>query len=92
MDFIHSDDFFEQGDIIVLNCDTQCNFRIMDDVNFSSFRGGGGNTYYGGFFRYFPARIVVPHSGHWNIVIDLGGGRAVIRYGLSVIRASALTP
>ncbi|UEG49622.1 DUF1883 domain-containing protein [Ferruginibacter lapsinanis] len=39
----------------------------------------------GGFFEYFPARIAAPHDDYWNIVIDLGGGRATIRHNLSFI-------
>jgi hypothetical protein len=91
MDFIHSWDYYDEGDIVVLNCDTQCNFTIMDDSNFSSYRHGGRHSYYGGHFKYFPARIVVPSSGYWNVVIDLGGGSASIRYSLSSIKAHALT-
>jgi len=86
--FIHSCDHFNQGDVVVLNCDTQCNFTLMDDSNFESYRRGGGHQYYGGFKEYFPARIQVPHTGYWNVVIDLGGGSANIRYGLKVIKAS----
>ena len=86
-DFIHSRDYFNAGDVVVLNCDTQCNFTLMDDSNFSSYERGQGHRYYGGFFRYFPAKITVPHSGHWNVAIDLGGGSANIRYGLKVLRA-----
>lgn len=87
MDFIHSRDYFNQGDVVVLSCDTQCNFMLMDDSNFESYKHSQSRNYYGGFFEYFPAKIVVPHSGNWNVVIDLGGGRANIRYGLKVIKA-----
>ena len=87
MDFLHSRDYYNDGDVIVLNCDTQCNFMIMDDSNFASYQGGrGGAHYYGGHFTHFPGKIVVPSSGHWNVVIDLGGGRATIRHSLSVIK------
>ncbi|MCL8351519.1 DUF1883 domain-containing protein [Acinetobacter baumannii] len=30
----------------------------------------------------------VPHTGTWNVVIDLGGGRANIRYNLSYLTAN----
>lgn len=76
-----------RGDIVQLDCDTRCNFMITADSDFSSYRSGGGLFhYYGGHYRYFPARIVVPHANNWNITIDLGGGRANIRYNLSIIR------
>ena len=85
-DFIHRREYLEEGDIAVLDCDTQCNFLLLDDLNFSAYRSRRSYRYHGGFFRRFPARIVAPHSGHWNLVLDLGGGRATIRYGMSVIK------
>jgi hypothetical protein len=88
MEFIHSQDYYNGGDIVILNCDTQCNFMLMDDSNFCSYRRGQGFQYYGGFFKYFPARIRVPNSGHWNVAIDLGGGSANIRYGLKVLKGN----
>lgn len=86
MDFIHAQEHLNDGDVVRLDCDTQCNFRLMTDSNFSSYRRGGRHEYYGVFFTHFPATITVPHSGHWNIVIDLGGGRANIRYNLSYLK------
>jgi hypothetical protein len=59
----------------------------MDDSNFYSYKSRQSHHYYGGFFEYFPAKIRVPHSGHWNVVIDLGGGSANIRYKLAVFKA-----
>lgn len=87
MDFIHSREHLDAGDSVVLNCDTQCNFTLMDDVNFSSFKSGQGHEYYGGFFERFPARVTAPRSGYWNIVLDLAGGSANIRYKFTIIRA-----
>lgn len=87
MDFIHSREYLNTGDVVQLDCDTQCNFMLTDDSNFSNYKHGGGFNYHGGSFEFLPARISVPHSGYWNITIDLGSGGANIRYNLSVIRA-----
>lgn len=87
MDFLHQRDYYNRGDQVVLNCDTQCNFMIMTDSNFSSYQNGDSFEYHGGFRKYFPTRIGVPSSGYWNVVIDLGGGQANISYNLSVIKA-----
>jgi hypothetical protein len=84
--FIHSREYLKAGDTVRLDCDTQCNFRITTDSEFSSFRRGGACRYYGGFYKSFPAAITAPHSGYWNVIIDLGGGRANIRYDLTVIK------
>ena len=55
----------------------------MDDVNFSAYRRGASARYYGGFYTRLPARIPVPHSGNWNIVLEAPRGA---RYGMSVVR------
>jgi Domain of unknown function (DUF1883) len=86
MTFIHSREYLNRGDIVRLDCDTQCNFMITTDTNFSSYRRGGRFHYYGGHYGYFPAQIVAPHSDGWNITIDLGGGSANIRYNISILR------
>lgn len=85
-DFIHSREYLNAGDSVLLNCDTQCNFRIMDDNNFRKYRSGQRFEFYGGGYRMFPASITVPRSDNWNIVIDLGGGKANIKYSLNVIQ------
>jgi hypothetical protein len=85
-DFIQAREYLEEGDIVVVNCDHQCNVLVMDDHNFDSYRRGGRATYYGGFYQRLPARIAVPSTGYWNVVLDLGGGRANIRYGFSYIK------
>ncbi len=87
MDFIHSREFLNEGDTVVLDCDTQCNFMLTDDANFAHYKRGGAFRYRGGHFKYFPASVTVPTSGYWNITVDLGGGVASIRYGLRVIKA-----
>ncbi len=84
--FLHQRVHLNRGDVAVLNCDTQCNFMLLDDYNFSKYRRGDRFQYYGQFWQRFPAKIPAPHSDHWNIVVDLGGGSATIRHSLSFIR------
>jgi hypothetical protein len=87
--FIHARDFLDDGDVVIVDCDYQCNVLVMDDSNFSSYRSGGQFQYHGGHFKRFPARVRVPHSGHWNTVIDLGGGQATVRYNIRYFRRAA---
>ena len=87
--FIHGREYLEEGDVVIVNCDYQCNVLVMDDSNFSSYRSGRGFSHYGGFYQRLPARIRVPHSGHWNTVIDLGGGSANIRYNIGYLKGAA---
>jgi len=86
MNFIHAREYLNGGDVVVLSCDTQCNFRIVDDSNFSAFKRGSQFKYYGGYFKGFPARIAVPHAGNWNVVVDLGGAAANIKYSISYLK------
>ena len=59
----------------------------MDDSK--NYRHGLYHTCYGGFYKMLPARIAVPHSGYWNVTLDLGGGQANIRYNISFLKARA---
>lgn len=87
-DFIHAREFLHAGDIVLVNCTHQCNVLLMDDSNFNSYRRGSSFEYFGGLFKRFPARIAVPRNGNWNVALDIGGGRATIRYSIGYIRNS----
>jgi hypothetical protein len=78
-----------QGDLVVVECDHQCNVRLLDEYNLEQFRNGRQHRYYGGFYHMFPVRLVVPKTGHWNIVIDLGGQRDTAKYRVDYFPAKA---
>lgn len=84
-DFIHAREHLQGGSAVRVDCDHQCNVMLLDDRNFQLYRRGGQYEYFGGFFERLPAIVGVPHTGWWNTVIDLGGGRANIRYGISYV-------
>lgn len=87
MDFIHTDEYLNRGDVVVVDCDTQCNVMLTDDINFSRFRRGDSCDYRGGFYDRFPVRIAAPQSGRWHITIDVGEGySANIHYSINVVR------
>lgn len=87
-DFLHNQKFLNQGDIAQLNCDTQCNFMLMDNTNFQKYRRRRPFQYFGGHYTNFPARIAVPHTDNWNIVIDLGGSHPNTRYSLNYLTSN----
>lgn len=86
MRHIHSREHLNEGDVVVIDCDTQSNCCLTTDSDYSSYKRGGRHTYYGGHFKYFPAKIVVPHSGYWNITIDVGGSGSGFKYSINVRR------
>jgi Domain of unknown function (DUF1883) len=71
--------------VVEVYSDTQANVILMDDADYANYQAGQSHRYYGGFFTHFPARLTPPHSGYWNVVLDLGGGQANVRHSLRVI-------
>ena len=85
MGHIQGREYLNNGQSVQVDCDTQCNVMVMNDHNYNQYRSGRNTTYYGGFYDRFPAIIPAPHAGYWNVIIDLGGGSANIKYSISVI-------
>jgi len=86
MNFIHSREHLSRGDVVVVDCSHQSNVLLTDDANFRGYKAGRGYEYHGGHFKQFPAEIVVPSTGYWNVTIDLGGGQANIKYSINVLK------
>lgn len=86
MSFIHSRKHLTEGNVVSVQCSHQINVLLMDDHQFSNYKNGRDANIYGGFYQRFPANIVVPHSGYWNVVLALPAGhRASIKYSINVI-------
>ena len=87
MEFIHAREHLNEGDIVEVDCDTQSNVMITDDLNFAHFKAGRAYEYWGGFKKFFPVEIAAPRGGYWNITIDVGEGyEASIKYNIRIIR------
>jgi len=87
---LHKRLFLKDGDVVEVNSDTQANVILVDDSDYSNYQNGGSYQYYGGFFTHFPARLAPPHSGYWNVVLDLGGRQATVRHSMRVISREAV--
>lgn len=85
MTYIHSRRYLDAGQIVQLDCDTQCNFMILTDEDFAAYQLVRQFRYHGGTVKRFPARITVPESGHWNIIIDLNGAAHEPAYTVTVV-------
>lgn len=85
MRFIHNRRYLAKGEIVQLDCDTQCNFMLLTDGDFGAYQQVRPFSYHGGTFKTFPARIAVPESGHWNLIIDLNGAPKEPRYNITVV-------
>jgi hypothetical protein len=85
MNYLHYDFNLSPGDAIEVTLDKQANVRLLDDINFSNYKQGAKHTYYGGMALKSPVVIRAPHSGHWNLVIDLGGYAGTVRASVRVL-------
>ncbi|WP_405054290.1 DUF1883 domain-containing protein [Telmatospirillum sp.] len=88
MQFVHTREYLNRGDLVVVDCSHRCNIRLMSDPEFQSYRSGGRHRYFGGHYDRLPARIPVPEDGWWNITLDLGGGSASIRHNIRVLKSA----
>ena len=93
MKFIHQREHLNEGDIVVIESSSACNIRLMSDANFRSCKNGGRHTYHGGAFDRFPAKIVVPSTGFWNITLDTVTQRAIsvtrkpnVKHSVKIVR------
>lgn len=61
------------------------NVLVMDDGNFVNYQSGRQFLYYGGYYTQSPVVIVPPSAGHWNVVVDLGGGSGYVNASIRVL-------
>lgn len=93
MKFQHYDlGYLSGGEIVQVNLSgTAANVQLMSSSDFSSYKSGRRHHFYGGHATRSPVRIPVPRSGHWHVVIDLGGYSGTIRSSVNVL-PGALRP
>lgn len=86
--FLHYQFEAREGDTVVVTLDKQANIRVMDPSNFSRYRQGQRHQYLGGRMPESPARIRLPHSGHWHVAVDMGGFSGSVRASVSLDRTA----
>jgi hypothetical protein len=94
VDFLHFDlGQLNRGDVVEVTLrGNAANVRLLDSSNFSSYRRGGQNRYYGGLAQRSPVRIEVPVSGRWYVAVDMQGLGGSTNATVRVIPGQALRP
>jgi len=64
---------------------TEANVMLLDPINLGRYQRGEGFDYFGGHFMRSPARVGVPHAGHWHVVVDLGGAAGRVEASVNVL-------
>ncbi|WP_437982912.1 DUF1883 domain-containing protein [Sorangium sp. So ce117] len=86
MNFLHSEVNTGPGDAIAVTLEgNAANVLVMDSQNFQNYRRGASFRHYGGHSTR-PQVIIRPPSGHWHVVVDLGGRRGHVRAGVQVVQ------
>lgn len=87
MEFIHSDlGNLAKGRIVeIVLKGSVANVHLLDSTNFSNYKNGRRYQYIGGLAKQSPVRLVVPHSGHWHIAIDMRGLRGTVNASARVL-------
>jgi hypothetical protein len=67
------------------------NVFLVDSSNFSAYKAGRRYRYYGGHVKKSPVRLQIPRSGHWYLVINLGGYSGSVRHSMRIL-PGALKP
>lgn len=86
MNFLHTELQLGPNDTVIVTLDKQANVRLLDDLNFHSYKNGRQHTYYGGLAKESPVRLRPPRSGRWHLVIDLGGYAGTVNASTHVER------
>jgi hypothetical protein len=75
-----------QGDMVEVTLSgNAANVFLVDSSNFSSYKNGRRYTYHGGNVTRSPARLGVPRSGHWYLVIDFGGHPGQVKHSIRIL-------
>ena len=73
------------GEIVEITLDASANVRLMDSPNFQMYRSGRRHQYIGGHAKRSPVRLQIARSGHWYVVVDLGGYKGEVRSSARVL-------
>ena len=73
---------------IVLSCIN--NIRLMDHDNFNLYADSKNCKFIGGRAEKSPARLTIPKTGHWHIVVDKTGFEALANSNVRAIPPQAM--
>ena len=87
MRFIHHDlGNLRGGEIVIVTLKgNAANVRLLDSSNFNNYKAGRQHRFHGGHAKKSPVRLQVPRSGHWHVVVDLGGHGGQVRSSAQVL-------
>ncbi len=89
-EFIHCDlGHRNLGDVLEVSLASEANVRLLDPMNYDSYRQGQEYRFHGVLADQSPLHLRIPRSGPWHAVVDLQGLRGTVLAEFRVIRLSA---
>jgi hypothetical protein len=85
MNYLHYEFDLGSDNVVEVRLDKQANVRLLDNSNYQRYRLGQQYNFYGGRATKSPAHLRPPHSGHWHLVIDLGGYAGTVNASVNII-------
>lgn len=73
------------GSIVEVTLGYAANVRVMTSSNFSNFKRGKKHSFIGGYVKRSPFKAIIPNSGHWYVVVDLGGRTGKVSSSVRVL-------
>lgn len=73
-----------KGSVAVVTLDKQANVRLMTASNYRALKSGRRFSFQGGRATKSPVRLQIPSTGHWFVVVDLGGLAGRVRASVAV--------
>ena len=89
MNFLHTEFAGGPERVVVVTLDHQANVMLLDDTAFASYRNGDRFNYYGGWATKSPVQLRPPSSGHWHVIVDLGGRSGQVRASVRIVGTAA---
>jgi hypothetical protein len=85
MNYLHWQFDAGAGDVIRVDLDRQANVMLLDGASFQRYRQASNFKYRGGLAKVSPTHLKVPSSGHWHVVVDLGGYSGQVRASAALL-------
>ncbi|MGH8873326.1 MAG: DUF1883 domain-containing protein [Acidimicrobiia bacterium] len=92
MNYLKYDLDLDRSDTLEVTLDKQANVRLLDQTNYQKYKTGASHKYYGGLAKKSPVRLSAPSSGHWMLVIDLGGRPGRVRASVRTLASGTSGP
>ena len=83
----------QRGNVVEVTLSgSAANVRLLNSSNYQNYRAGRRHSYHGGLVKKSPAKINIPSSGTWHLVVDMQGLRGRVKSSIRVVPREVLSP